>query len=98
MGLVTPGKVRSTSNALWLGLALLVLPSLALVGAEIYQITAGTPDLRHSQDLVIHTFEVIGAAQALDRAVQDADHGQRTARASGHNSYLELYRSPASPA
>ncbi|MBV8133435.1 MAG: hypothetical protein JO282_13125, partial [Alphaproteobacteria bacterium] len=62
---------HTSPKTLWQGLALIVIPSLVLVGLEIYQVARNVPELRRSQDLVAHTIEVITTAQALERALQD---------------------------
>src|SRR5271166_6360357 len=74
------------------GLALIVLPSLVLVGLEIYQITRNVPELRRSQNLVDHTIEVITVTHALERAIRDAERGQRGFLITGDPAYLEPYR------
>jgi CHASE3 domain sensor protein len=71
-----PAKARCFLT-LWEGLALIVVPALVLVGIEIYQLVRNVPELRRSQDLVAHTMEVRATANALERAVQDAERGQR---------------------
>jgi PAS domain S-box-containing protein len=80
-------------KALWQGLALMLLPSLALVGLEIYQISRIVPELRQSQELVGHTIDVLTTAQSLERAIQDAERGQRGFLITGKEEYLEPYRS-----
>jgi PAS domain S-box-containing protein len=80
------------SKALWQGLALMLLPSLALFGIEIYQISRIVPELRQSQELVGHTIDVITTAQSLERAIQDAVRGQRGFLITGNEEYLEPYK------
>lgn len=82
-------------KTLWQGLALVLLPALALVGLEIYQVAGNVPELRRSQRLVGHTIEVITTAQSLERAIRDAERGQRGFLITGSESYLEPYRSGA---
>jgi len=88
------GILRSTirSPALSLGLALILIPSSMLVGLEIYQIARNVPELRRSQELVAHTVEVTGTIQALERAIQDAERGQRGFLITGNPTYLDPYR------
>ena len=62
-----------------------------LIGIEIYQVSRNVPELRQSQALVAHTIEVITTAQALERAVQDAERGQRGFLITGDPEYLEPY-------
>ena len=84
--------VQSTSpNGLRRGLTLILLPSLVLVGLEIYKAASIVPRLRESQALVEHSFEVIAAAHTLDQAMQDAERGQRGFLITGDNSYLQPY-------
>jgi PAS domain S-box-containing protein len=75
----------------WWGLALILVPSLALLGIETFQAAAVIPDVSQSQQQVVHTLEVISAAQALDHAVQDAERGQRGYLITGNLGYLEPY-------
>jgi PAS domain S-box-containing protein len=83
-------------KALWQGLALILLPALALVGLEIYQVARNVPELRRSQDLVSHTIAVITTTQSLERAIQDAERGQRGFLITGNEAYLDPYRSSVS--
>src|SRR5271170_4719507 len=73
------------------GLALILLPTLILVGLEIYKAVSVVPALRESQQLVAHSFEVIGAAHTLDQAMQDAERGQRGFLITGDDAYLKPY-------
>ena len=79
-------------KTLWQGLTLILIPSVALIGLEVYQIARNVPELRRSQDLVAHTIEVITATQALERAIQDAERGQRGFLITGDAAYLDPYR------
>ena len=83
---------RGTLRGLRNGLALIIIPCLALVAVEFYQATNIVPGLRRSQDLVAHTFAVIGAARAIDHGMRDAERGQRAFLITGDDSYLEPYR------
>ena len=62
-----------------------------MIGIETYQVARIVPELRRTQDLVAHTIEVITTAQALERAVQDAERGQRGFLITGAPAYLEPY-------
>jgi PAS domain S-box-containing protein len=75
----------------WWGLALILVPSLALLGIETFQAAAVIPDIRQSQQQVVHILEVISTAQALDHAIQDAERGQRGYLITGDAAYLEPY-------
>jgi signal transduction histidine kinase/CheY-like chemotaxis protein len=78
---------RLTSNRNIWALPLLGLLLLGLVG---YQLVSGKR-LTSSRIMVVHTFEVISAAQALDAAIQDAERGQRGFLLVGEESYLRPY-------
>src|SRR5438552_5002055 len=82
---------RTSTKTLWQGLALIVIPSLVLVGIEIYQIAGNVPELKRSQDRVAHTIEVITTTQALERAIRDAERGQRGFLITGDPAYLGPY-------
>jgi PAS domain S-box-containing protein len=79
-------------RALWIGLAFLVVSSLILLGLEVYTARRLAPSLATSRAWVAHTHEVIATAQALERAVQDAERGQRGYVIAGDDAYLEPYR------
>ncbi len=84
---------RSSAKTLWEGFALILLPSLVLIGLEIYQLAATVPQLRASQALVDHSIEVMTTAHALELAMQDAERGQRGFLITGDEAYLDPYRS-----
>jgi PAS domain S-box-containing protein len=90
-GNYTSSKRQWSSRNLWLGLALITLPALLVIGVEIYQLAGNVPELRRSQELVAHTIEVITTAQALERAVQDAERGQRGFLITGDPAYRQPY-------
>jgi PAS domain S-box-containing protein len=73
-------------------LALVVVPTIALIGIELYNVAEIAPDLRQAQELVVHTLQAISAAQALDQTVQDAERGQRNYLITGDETQLETYR------
>jgi PAS domain S-box-containing protein len=91
--MAAPIEARLPLNPIRQGLALILVPSLALVGIETYNAFSIVPKLRQSQSLVTHTFEVIATANALDHAMQDAERGQRGFLITGDDAYLEPYRS-----
>jgi PAS domain S-box-containing protein len=76
---------------LWLGLVLIVVPSLALVALEIAQSASLAPLLRARQRTVVHGLQVVDAARAFDQAIQDAERGQRGFVITGDESYLGPY-------
>lgn len=83
---VTPGISR-----IWLGLALIIAPVLALLALETYVVVGSTPELRQNRELVARTFEFISTAQTLQRSIQDAERGQRGFLLTGDSDYLEPY-------
>jgi CHASE3 domain sensor protein len=74
-------------------LALIAVPALIVVGIEVYQVEQNVPELGRSQLLVGHTIEVFANAHALERAIQDAERGQRGFLITGDSAYLEPYES-----
>lgn len=83
---------RASARRRWFGLALVVVPSLVLLGLAVYQVVTIVPELRQSQDPVAHSIAVITTAQALERSVRDAERGQRGFLITGDAAYLEPYR------
>ncbi|MBV8118834.1 MAG: CHASE3 domain-containing protein, partial [Alphaproteobacteria bacterium] len=73
------------------GLVLIVLPSLLLVGLEIYQAIGVVPGLRQSQALVARSFEIVAATHSFMQAMQDAETGQRGFLITGDDNYLKPY-------
>jgi PAS domain S-box-containing protein len=76
----------------FVGLALVLVPALVLVAIEGYQVTRNVPELKRSQELVAHTNEVMRTTHALERAMQDAERGQRGFLITGDSAYLDPYR------
>jgi PAS domain S-box-containing protein len=83
---------RNLSTALVMALALIVLPPAAVIGLQLHQILDRAPRLTQSRERVVHTFEVITAAQALEQSVRDAERGVRRFTFSGERFYLETYQ------
>ena len=83
---------RNIPSGLLVALTLIVIPGLALVGLQAYQIRARAPQLTQDREQVVHAFEVITTAQSLASAVREAERGQRRYLLSGEGSYLELYQ------
>jgi PAS domain S-box-containing protein len=73
------------------GLALIVVPPLALLALESYVVIGNGPELRHNRELVVQTFDFISAAQTLQRSIQDAERGQRGYLLTGDAAYLAPY-------
>ena len=86
---------RGLPRTLWLGLALIVAPFLALIALQAYELVGRAPSLAHSRQLVVHTIDVIDTAQRLERAVADAERSQRGYLLSGDATYLQTYRTAA---
>ena len=72
----------------WLGLALIALPSLALLALETYVVFSSGPQLTRNREQVAHTFDTITTAQTLQRSVQDAERAQRGFLITGDATYL----------
>jgi len=68
---------RNMPSGLLVSLTLIVVPGLALIGLQTYQIRARAPQLTQNREWVVHSFEVITTAQALATAVRAAERGQR---------------------
>ena len=85
-------KAITPAAALSLALAVIVVPLVALIALETYQVFGRTPELVRSRELVAHTFEVISTAQSLRSALQDAERGQRGYLVTGEVAYLKAYR------
>ena len=79
-------------SGLWRRLALIVLPCLALIGLQGYQALSLGPDLTNNRELVVHAFDVITTAEALDRAMQEAVRGQHGYLITGDDVHLATYR------
>ncbi len=84
-------KVRNLPPAMWLGLALIIASSLAHLWLEIDRGIRVAPQVKLAPERVAHTYEVITTAQALDRAMQDAERGQRGFLITADNTYLDAY-------
>jgi PAS domain S-box-containing protein len=84
--------VRDLPERVWAGLALIVVPFALLIGLEIYQAAGRIPALQRSREQVANTFAVITSAQALNRALEDAERGQRGYLLTSDATYLEPYR------
>jgi PAS domain S-box-containing protein len=84
--------IRNLPGVMWLGLALIAASSLAHLWLEIDRGTRVAPQLKQGPELVAHTYEVISNARALERAVQDAERGQRGFLITADSAYLDVYR------
>lgn len=71
---------------------LIVLPCVALIGLESYQALSRGPALTRSREWVVHTFNVLSAAQALDDAVLSAERGEHGYLLTDNAGYLDIYR------
>jgi signal transduction histidine kinase len=84
-------KLRDFPSSLKIGAILVVIAALALISLQMYQTLVRGSELRKSRELVVHTFQVITTAQKLDRAIQDAERGQRGYLLTNERSYLTPY-------
>ena len=82
---------RDLPSGLWRRLALIALPCLALIGLQGYQALRLDPELTNNRELVVHAFDVITTAEALDRAVQEAVRGQHGYLITGDDAHLVTY-------
>jgi PAS domain S-box-containing protein len=85
-------SLKSLPRAMWLCLALIVVSSLAHLWLEIDRGTRVAPQLKAGPELIAHTYEVIATARGLERAMQDAERGQRGYLITGDAPYLDAYR------
>jgi CheY-like chemotaxis protein len=67
--------------------------SLAHLWLEIDRGTRVAPQLKAGPELVAHTYEVIATARGLERAMQDAERGQRSYLITADAAHLDVYRS-----
>ena len=84
-------KLRDFPSSLKIGAILVVIAALALISLQMYQTLVRGSELRKSRELVVHTFQVITTAQKLDRAIQDAERGQRGYLLTNERRYLTPY-------
>ncbi|HUH94654.1 MAG TPA: CHASE3 domain-containing protein [Casimicrobiaceae bacterium] len=89
---------RGLPRTLWLGLALIVAPFLALIALQAYELIGRAPRLAQNRQLVVHAIEVIDTAQQLERTVADAERSQRGYLLSGDLAYRQAYRTAANNA
>jgi PAS domain S-box-containing protein len=84
--------VRRTSlNHIWRRVALIIVPSLALVMLETYSALSILPDEGKSNARISRTFEIMLTARALDQALQDAERSERDFLIMGEGTYLASY-------
>jgi PAS domain S-box-containing protein len=74
-------------------LALIVVSSLAHLWLEIDRGARVAPQLKAGPELIARTYEVIAAARGVERAMQDAERGQRGFLITADAAYLDTYRS-----
>jgi signal transduction histidine kinase len=86
-----PAEWRDFPRSLKIGASLSFLAALALAGLQMYQAVVRGSELSESRELVVHTFQVIRAAQHLERAIQDAERGQRGYLLTNDPKYLTPY-------
>ncbi len=79
-------------KTLWAGIILVVAGCLALAGLNIYQWTETAPELTQEEDLVLHAYDVIATARALETTLGQAERGQRGFIITANPNYLDSYR------
>ena len=72
-----PARKRWWFPPLWVGLLLVLVPSLLFIGIVIYQLLGNLSALRQGQNLVVHTLEVINTANGIKRNMQRAESNER---------------------
>src|SRR6266436_565314 len=77
---------------LWVGLLLVLVPSLLFIGIVIYQLVGNLPALLQAQNLVAHTLETITTADELKRKMQRAESSLRGFLITGNQAYLDPYK------
>jgi PAS domain S-box-containing protein len=87
-----PTMDKNLLRVLRWGLGLLLISCVMLVGLGLYQVLWNVPELRRNQEQVVDALEVVSAARGLERAVQDAELGQRNIAITGDARYGEQYR------
>ena len=83
---------RSTAAPFRAGLVFIVAPAIVLVLLSALQLVETGPALERNRASVAHTLDVMATAQALARAVRDAERGQRGYLITGDPAYLAPYR------
>lgn len=68
---------RDLPKVLWCAIGLIVASFLVLIGLQTYQALAGGQRLAQSRYWVVRTLKVISSAQAVNRALPDAERGAR---------------------
>src|SRR5690349_21813789 len=80
---------RKLPTGVPLACLLIIVPCVALIGLQIHQALGHGPELRKSREWVVHTYNVLGEAQALDNAVRDAERTERGYVLTGNTAYLD---------
>jgi signal transduction histidine kinase len=83
---------------LWVGPTLTVLPLLAWIALEIFQLLGRAPLLQPSSDRVATAFEVVATARKFERVLAETERAQLGYRLTARPGYLDLYREGASEA
>ena len=89
---------RYSPRLLWLALALVLIPILALVGLTLFHARHIDPAIESSQQALTRTFDLLVAARQLGQAVADAERGQRGYVITGDQRYLDAYQRGAAAA
>jgi hypothetical protein len=93
----TSVKVESPvlQASLWVGPTLTVLPLLAWMALEIFQLLGRAPLLKPSSDRIATAFEVVATARKFERVLTETERVQLSYRVSARPGYLDLYREGA---
>jgi len=93
----TPVEVESPvlHASLWVGPTLTVLPLLAWIALEIFQLLGRAPSLQPSSDRIATAFEVVATAGKFERLLAETERAQLSYRVTARPGYLDLYREGA---
>jgi CHASE3 domain sensor protein len=67
------------------------IPLVFITGIAVFQLTENVPEARHARANTVLSFKTIRVAAAVDKAVQDAERGQRGFLITGRELYLDPY-------
>ena len=81
--------------SLWVGPTLTVLPLLAWIALEIFQLLGRAPLLKPSSDRIATAFEVVATARKFERVLVETERAQLSYRVAARPGYLDLYREGA---
>ncbi len=84
-------KAAWSSRSVRQGLALILIPALLVIGIQAYLIIRSIPEISRFRALGRHNVETIAMVHALERAIRDAERGQRGFVITGDSAYLGPY-------